>query len=374
MKLMVVAPYFYPKIGGMENYAWTIAKGLKEKYGWEVFAVTSNHEENKYKEDVIQGIKIYRLPILFKFSNTPINPMWYFSMKKIIAKEKPDAINAHSPVPFMADIAGAASDNIPFVLTYHAGSMKKNKGLIDMAISAYESTFLKSLFERSDKIVCYTQEFIDTNLKQFKPKIERITPGVDIALFNPAKTYVKNKVLFVGRIEKTSEWKGIKYLLDAMALIIKQNDKAILELVGSGDAVNDFKTYAKQLKIDKQVKFVGPLKGKKLADAYKNTSVLVLPSTSNAESFGMVIIEAMASGIPVIGSDIGGIPQVIDHKINGLLVEPKNSKSLAKAILTLLEDIPYSKTLGKNGYKKVKDNYDWLTKIELTKEQFPEAL
>src|SRR3712207_4234978 len=105
MKLMIIAPYFYPKIGGLENYAYNIALGLKKKFKWNIVVVTSNHVEKKYKEEKINGLKIYRLPYLFKLSNTPINPFWYFQIREIIKKENPDVINAHTPVPFISDIA-----------------------------------------------------------------------------------------------------------------------------------------------------------------------------------------------------------------------------------------------------------------------------
>src|SRR5437667_4672077 len=113
-KIIIVTPYFYPRTGGLENYAFNIAKGLKKKNRWNVTVITSNHLGNKKTKEFIEGIKIYRLPILFKISNTPINPMWYFDIKKIIFEEKPDVINAHSPVPFIADITASVSAEIPF--------------------------------------------------------------------------------------------------------------------------------------------------------------------------------------------------------------------------------------------------------------------
>ena len=125
MKLLVVAPYFFPKIGGMENYSYNISKGLKEKYEWDVTIITSNHIEKKYKEERIDGMNIYRLPYWFKISNTTINPMWLFSIHKILIEEHPDIINAHSPVPFISDITSLIAGKIPLVTTYHSGSMIK---------------------------------------------------------------------------------------------------------------------------------------------------------------------------------------------------------------------------------------------------------
>ena len=100
MKLIIVTPYFPPHIRGVENYAYNIAKGLKEEYNWEIVVITSNHEEKKHIEEKIDRIKIYRLSRWFKISNKPINPMWYFQIKNITKKEKPDVINAHTTCPF----------------------------------------------------------------------------------------------------------------------------------------------------------------------------------------------------------------------------------------------------------------------------------
>src|ERR1700722_7739443 len=148
MKIMIVAPYFYPNIGGMETYIYAICIGLKEKYNCDIVVVTCSQKRGGYSVENINGMKVYRLPYLFKISNTPINPLWYFTVKKIIKQEKPDVINAHAPVPFLSDIALRAKGDMPYVLTYHAGSMKKNKLLVDMLIGFYENSFLNVLFSK----------------------------------------------------------------------------------------------------------------------------------------------------------------------------------------------------------------------------------
>ncbi|MBS3072933.1 trypsin-like peptidase domain-containing protein, partial [Candidatus Pacearchaeota archaeon] len=96
-----------------------------------------------------------------------------------------------------------------------------------------------------------------------------------------------------------------------------------------------------------------------LVEEINKSSILILPSTSNAESFGMVLIEAMACKKPVIGSNIGGIPYVIDNGVNGLLVPPKNSQALTDAITKILSNPKLAKQMGENGYKKVKDGFTW---------------
>lgn len=365
---MVITPYFYPKIGGMENYAYNISKDLKEKYGWEVIIITSNHEEKKYKEEKLSGMKVYRLPRLFKISNTPIDPLWYFQIKKIIKKEKPDVINAHSPVPFMADVAARVCGNVPFVLKYHAGSMKKNKFFLDILIWIYENILIKKTLRKAKKIIC-SSDFVRLNfLKDYSNKTVTITPGVNIKHFKPEKTNDQNKVLYVGRIEKSSNWKGIKYLLDAIKIVKERIPTVKLNLVGSGNYVDHYRDYSKDIGIEKNIVFAGPLRGKKLLDAYLKTNVLVLPSISEAESFGIVLIEAGACGKPVIGSKIGGIPYVIDDERTGLLVPPKNSEALAEAIIKILKNPKLAKKMGENGYKKVRKYFTWDKQVKKTKE------
>src|SRR3989344_6531410 len=173
-KIMVVTPYFYPKIGGLENYAFNISKGL-QKYGWEVVVITSNHESNTYKEEVIEGMKIYRLPRQFKLSNTPISFKWKNQIKDIIKKEKPSVINTHSPVPFIADIVSRVANklNIPFILTYHNDLVKDN-AFLNLIAKAYYWILGNKTLDLSDKIIATSKYYADISpyLKKRKNKIE----------------------------------------------------------------------------------------------------------------------------------------------------------------------------------------------------------
>lgn len=357
-KLMVVAPYFYPKIGGMENYAWNISKGLKEKFGWEVVVVTSNHVENKYKEETLKGIKIYKLPAWFKISNTPINPMWYFQIRKIIQIEKPDIINAHTPVPFMSDICAFASRNTKFIVTYHAGSMLKGNILTDIPLFIYEKFIMQYMLKKADILIAVSEFVKNGILKNYKYKTEVITPGVDTSIFKPGLNKKKNNtVLYVGRIDKSSEWKGIRFLIGAVKELKYSNLKINLKLIGSGDAVDYYKKYTKSVGID-NIEFTGPLRGNKLLNEYQNADILVLPSTSDAESFGMVIIEAMACRLPVIGTKVGGVMHLIKHMNDGIIVDRKNSNAIKNAIELLLVDKKRAKRIADCGLRKVLSIYD----------------
>src|SRR5689334_5463409 len=105
VKLLLVTPYFPPCSGGLERYAFNIAQGLMQTYGYEVVVVTSNPDGKHQVIEDYYGIKVYRLPIMLRVANTPVNPLCYFTLKSIIRAEKPDIINSHQPVPFIGDLA-----------------------------------------------------------------------------------------------------------------------------------------------------------------------------------------------------------------------------------------------------------------------------
>lgn len=382
MKLLVVSPYFYPKIGGLENYAYNISKGLREKYGWEIVIVTSNHEKNIYKEENIDGIKVYRLAPWFKLSNTPINPLWYFQIKKIINKEKPNIINAHTPVPFISDITARASKEIPFILTYQNDLIKEN----------YFTNFLCKLFyillgnktlKISDKIITSSGYYAKNSpyLSKYLDKICIVPPGVEISRFNlkvnrhsMQKKYGKHPyILFVGQLDKTHIHKGLNYLIDAINIVKKLVGDIQLLVVGKGDYLEYYKNYAKKLSLNKNISFVGFVSDKELPQYYAGSNITVLPTSNNSEGFGMILLEAGACGRPVIGTNVGGIPAVIDDQNTGIIVPPKDSKALAGAIIKILRNNKLAKEMGNKGYIKVKDNFTWDKQTLLTNNIFMES-
>lgn len=370
IKILVITPYFYPKIGGVEKHTYNLYKGLKKKYNYEIVVITSNHESKKYKEEILEGMKIYRLASQFKVSNTPVNFKWKKQIKEIIKKENPNMIMAHSPVPFISDVTILSNKNLPVILKYHSGSMKKEKrSFTNILIYIYEKVLLPMVLNKSNYIIC-TSDFVKNNfLKGYNNKSITITPSVDVDKFKPLEKSKTNKnfnILYVGRIDKTSRWKGIQYLLGSIKFISKNNSNILLTIVGDGDAIEYYKSQVLKLKIEDYVEFKGSLSGNDLVKKYQETDVLVLPSTSEAESFGMVLIEAMACKKPVIGSKMGGIPYVIDDGENGLLVPPKNTQSLAGAIIKILENPKLAKQMGEKGYKKVKENFTLENQINET--------
>jgi len=143
-----------------------------------------------------------------------------------------------------------------------------------------------------------------------------------------------------------------------MTLVIKHRPHVTLELIGGGDAIPHYRQRAEELGIALAVTFAGPQLGQNLVDAYARASMIVLPSTSDSEAFSIALIEAMASGRPIIGTNIGGTPQVIENGKNGLLVPPKDPVALAEAIERVLADKALATSLADYGAAKAQ-NFSW---------------
>jgi len=367
MKLLFVSPYFHPKVGGLEKYVLNIAKRLSKQH--EVIVVTTGPGGKRFTE-TIEGCKVYRLPIAFKISNTPINLAWKTDLYRIFRSEKPDLVNIHIPVPFLGDLAARVAKqlNIPYIITYHAGSMKKdNSPFLNILINLYEKEVLPFELKNAKKIICSSDFVRKTFLKSYK-NVHVVNPGVNLSLFKPGKKISKGfNILYIGKIDTTASWKGLDYLFQAFDQLQNKHSDISLTLVGGGNLLNKYKGR------HPNVKFTGVLLGKDRVKPVHNCDVLVLPSTSTAESFGMVLAEANACGKPIIGSKIGGIPYVIKHNYNGLLVPPKDSEALAKSLEKLYKDNKLAKKLGSNGLKKVKQNWNWDNIAKKTLELFLKA-
>lgn len=368
--LVVVAPYFFPKIGGLENYAYEIARRLVRDGGYRVTVITSNHRSRGYSKETIDGVVIHRLPIWRRLSNTPLHPSWYWWMRRIFAIEKPDLIQVHSPVPFMADMGILAAGPTPVVMTYHSGSMRKGRYPVDLFIGIYERFVLPILFRRADAIAAISPDFAKKQLQRFRSKVTIIPPGVDLARFFPSESAGRSPlVMYVGRLERTSRWKGVDQLLDAMATVRLTHPEARLELVGSGDAIPMLRSRARRLGITGAVTFAGARKAHGLVEAYRRASVVVLASQTEAESFGMVLLEAMACGTPVIGTEVGGIPYLIDSDVNGIVVRSNDPPALVRAIGRILADPDLALRYRQRGISTAK-KFDWNIQLERYRDLF----
>lgn len=375
MNILIVAPYFYPEGGGLEKYAYNIAKGLAT-LGNNVTVICFT--KSKAKKEQINNISIIRRAPDFIISNTPIELGLLPHLIKEIKTKKYDVVIAHTPVPFCADMAAIACKlaKTRFILTYHNDNVKDSLPLsiiawiynhtlnyVTLLLSNYIITSSPYCFEKS--------EF----LRHFKHKLAYIPPAVDDMFFDNKYDNIENIhqqysipqehriILFVGQLQQSHSHKGIKYLLEGFRMALDKNPRMHLILIG-GDASPIYKDTIERMGIENNVTFTGRVDNEKMVRIYHDADILVLPTTTSAEGFGMVLIEAAASETPVIGSDIGGISYVIKDLNNGILVKPKSSMEIASAIHKLLDDDELYDTFKICGFDTVKKCYKWNLAID----------
>ncbi|MBT7281618.1 glycosyltransferase family 4 protein, partial [archaeon] len=284
MKIIFVTPYFYPKTGGLENYAYNIAKRLAKTN--EVVVITSNHKDKQEIKEKIANLTIYRLPILFTVSHTPVNPFWYFKIKKIIKKENPDIINAHLPVPFIADLVNFIAPK-KTIITYHNDLVKSN--WVDYICKLYYLLLGNRTLKTSKGIIATSDYYVNKSpyLKKFKSKIAIVSPGVDLNVFNNKikKGFLKNKnekIVFVSQLNKTHAHKGLNYLLSSLKEVSKEFPKVHLYVCGKGDYLPRYKELVKKLNIENNVSFLGFVPDEDLPKIYRDVDIAVLPTYSTA--------------------------------------------------------------------------------------------
>lgn len=367
----VVAPRFPPDVGGLENYAHWVARSLQSE-GYRV-VVVSTHPGRGITEDEVDGLPVIRLGAPLTLSNTPINPWWYVQLRRIFRRHHVDVVNTHAPVPFLADVATYAAGRRPVVATYHAGSMVKGVGgPIDGLLRGYERWVLPRVLRRATRLVGVSP----IALTNRTGRDVTISPGVDTSVFHPpADDAVRDPhVLYAGRIETASRWKGLQVLVASWPAVLEQRPDAVLEVVGDGDLVPEVKALAAELGVADSIRWHGSLSHAELAHVMRRVSVTCLPSLTESESFGMTLIEAMASGCPVVGSDVGGIPHVVRSDVDGLVVPPGETAPLAEALASILEDDALARRLGRAGRIAAEDTWDWSRQRERMTGQIEEAL
>jgi len=195
--------------------------------------------------------------------------------------------------------------------------------------------------------------------KGFKGPKTVIPNGVNLEEFSPKVTKIKRlfddkiNILFVGRLE---ERKGLIYLLRAFKILEKKFSNLRLIIVGEGELKKDYQKYIQENKL-KEVFFAGEKKGKEVPPYYTSSDIFVAPSIFG-ESFGVVLLEAMASGVPVVAFANKGYKEFLKGKKGTLLAPPKNYKGLAKKIEILIKDESLRTKMGSQGRKEV-ENYSW---------------
>ena len=366
--------------GGSGNVAYNLATHMALR-GHEISIFTTSIDSNASTEQY-ENIDIYRHSTNFRIKNSSMS----LSMFLNATKYKVDIVHAHltNSVNEFIIPRYTKRKNIPLLVTYH-GDPEKNMGgfIYKTGVSFYAKYVLDNVLSRADLIISPSEYYIDESgfLGKYRDKIVVIPNGINIKDFDIAYSkkesrkklglpFDGNIILFVGTL---SLFKGPDVLLKAMPKVIKNIPNAKLVFVGSGPMKEGLEMQSRKLGVERHVKFTGFVEESLKPSYYKAADVFCLPSTMITESFGIVNLEAMACGVSIVASKIGGIPDVVKDMENGLLVPPKDSNALADAIIYLLENEDQREKMGKNGRKKVED-YSWERIAEETEKIYKELI
>ena len=196
-----------------------------------------------------------------------------------------------------------------------------------------------------------------------KHKFEIIPFGVDTEFFRPIKLEKNEEIFQILSVGYLIERKGFDYLVKAVKEVLKTHSEVRLNIVGSGPLEMQIKKLIHELGLDDTVKILDNVSDEELLNLYNSSDLFVLPSIvdsqGNMEGLGVVLLEAMACKVPVIGTDTGGIPDIVDDDETGLLVPEKDILEISRAIIKLIENGDLRRIIAFKGYTMVKDRFSW---------------
>jgi glycosyltransferase involved in cell wall biosynthesis len=244
----------------------------------------------------------------------------------------------------------------PTVLTFHGVMQPELETGILPKVSAYLNNavmaFISKQVQARISISGYARKWVQ---RRFNVNSEVIPNGIFVNDYRIGTIpHEKPTIIFVGRLVPA---KGLKYLIKSIKFISNDFPNVELVIAGSGPEESNLSELVKTLHLRKNVRFVGNLYGEKMTSLYQSADVVVLPSLS--ETFGIVILEAMASGKPFVGTRVGALPEIVRESHAGYLVPPRDPSALAEKICKLLGDAQLRQRLGRNGRKVVEEKYDW---------------
>jgi glycosyltransferase involved in cell wall biosynthesis len=364
--------------GGVGNVSYNIAVEMAKR-GHEVYVFTSSIDSKESVENY-ENIIIYRYKKSFTIGSTPIPiDILYKPLKRGINL---DIVHAHAGNP-PAPIAAywyAKKKKKPFVVTYHGdGQWDRGGAIRRMSVYFYNKYILNKILSYADVIISPSKYYIDESrvLDKYGDKIVAVPNGINIDEFdiNYSKVECRTKldlpvdsniVLFLGTL---GPQKGPDILLKTIPKILRVVSNVIFIFAGGGIMREELEKLSKKLGVEKNVRFAGFVEEDIKPLYYRAADVFCLPSVMTSEVFPIVFLEASASGLPMVVSDLDTFKCVIEDGYNGIVAKRNDVNNLADVIIYLLENEDVRERMGKNARKKVED-YSWNRVAEETEKVY----
>lgn len=365
LRIAHVSATFPPYRGGTGNVCFHNARVLAQR-GHDVHVFTAAAAGAPARE-TRDGFSIRRLRPLLRVGNAPVLPGLLGALRGF------DIVHLHYPF-FGGEISALAAylGRTPLVITYHQDVLLG--GAIGLAERALRHTVGRSALRSAARVLFTSRDYAQASyarplLRGRSARVGELPNGVDIDAFTPgaASAVLRAGIapqsgdrvaLLVAGLDRAHYFKGVAVFLQALAGL-PPNIKAVI--VGDGDMRAEYQAMAGRLRLDARVTFAGRVADADLASYYRLADVTVLPSTTMGEAFGLVLVESMACGTPVIASDLPGVRTVVAHARDGLLVAPGDAAALSRALGRICNDDRLQRAMGQAGRVKAVAYYSWDT-------------
>jgi phosphatidylinositol alpha-mannosyltransferase len=351
MKIGLVTPYVYPLPGGVTQHVRYLYENLRLR-GHDVRIISSSHGLQRASEgDIIRIGKGFSLPVNGSVGTITLSPRFVSQVRGMLEREQFDLLHFHEPfVPFLSPIILRLSQSVN-VATFHAYGGFSPSYEFGSRVMRGEAARLHGRIAVSGA----AKHFID---RYFPGEYKVIPNGVDVERFQRAVPIARwqdgtRNLLFVGRFEPR---KGLLELLKAYRILRKTGCECRLLVVGTGPLGKEARRYVATRRL-RRVEFLGRVSDEEKAQLFRTADVYISPATGG-ESFGIVLLEAMAAGTAIVASDIHGYKGVVRRGREGLLVPPREPKAIAASIARLLREDDLRQAMGAAGRERATE-FSW---------------
>jgi glycosyltransferase involved in cell wall biosynthesis len=365
LKVVHVGKYYPPHVGGIETHLQALCGALKESMDVKVLVA---NDEPRDEDAIVDGVSVSRLGVQFSIAGAPVCPTMAWKLRRARA----DLVHMHLPNPagILALMASGYRGRI--VATWHSDVVRQRR--LARLFAPIQRRFLRNC----RAIIATSSNYVESSpdLATFKARCRVVPYGIDLAAYRPSDSEAVKAihcrhpgplVLAVGRLVY---YKGLEYLVRAMVGI-----KATLLIVGDGPLRLSLERQANDLSLSDQIKFLGELQPSEIVPYYQACDVLALPSVARSEAFGIVQLEAMACGKPVVNTKLdSGVPFASLDGVTGITVDPASASMLESAINRLLRDADLRTRLGRAALHRVQREFSVEAMVRRIRDLYDEVV
>lgn len=360
--------YEYPPLGGgAGNASFYFLREFAKNPDLEMDFITSSEDNEYHREEIGGKIIVHRLPIgknkknlHFQSQKDLLVYAWkaYLFSRKLAKENKYDLSHSFFTVPcgFLSYIL-EKEFKIPYIVSLRGSDVPGYSERFSLIYAALKPV-VRLIWKNADAVISNSEGLRELAKKTGgKKEIEIIHNGIDTQNYFPnTATRREGEFIITPGASRVTARKGIKYIIEAVGKLSAQYPNITLKIMGDGDEKYNLQNLAKELKIEEKVEFLGRIPHKETPKYYQEASVFVLPSFNEGMSNAM--LEALATGLPIISTNTGGAKELVKDGINGFIVEKENEEDIAKKIIILIENPDFREKMGRES-RKIAETMSW---------------